>query len=576
MNKKVFKFFAIVVCLLLILSNFKLGVIVASLNEADANQSAKYVADEVVIKFKPQVSFSQIDQFNQSFKTRFTRTRRFADFVTLRIPAGLDAEIFAQQLAADPRVEYAEPNFIANALMVPNDPYYSYQWHFDNSDYGGVQAESAWDISTGSGVTVAIIDTGIAYENYGRQYKRAPDLAGTCFEAGYDFVNNDSHPNDDEGHGTHVAGTVAQATNNNQGTAGLAYSSCLMPVKVLNKQGSGTYADIAEGIRFATDNGAQIINLSLGGSADAEVLREAVAYAYNQGTMVVAAAGNDNSSSVLYPAAYDDYVIAVGATRYDETLAYYSNYGPSVDLVAPGGDLTVDQNGDGYGDGVLQQTFDRNPRDFGYWFTQGTSMASPHVAAAAAMIVANGVTGPDNIRVALESSAEDLGGPGRDNTFGWGLVDVAAALGIVSSPTLTPSPTSTPTPTLSLTPSPTSTPSSTPTPSPTSIPTQTPTPTFSPTPTSSPTPSPEVACWDGDNQYLYRNKSQAKKFCKCAQGTYEYNSYNYSWQQETVSYYLNSENNENWGIASRSSRLPVNGVTCSDGITYPTNQSYNF
>lgn len=435
-----------------------LNTVVASLNESSPEKILEYVPDEVVVKFKPRVSYFQKDIFNRFFGTRFTRTRRFADFTTLRIPSGVDAKTFAERLAADERVEYAEPNYIAHALMVPNDPYYSYQWNFDNPTYGGIHAQDAWDVSSGAGTVVAIVDTGIAYENYRQSWRNnfeiAPDLVGTCFVAGYDFVGDDSHANDDEGHGTHVAGTLAQVTNNNLGVAGLAHSSCLMPVKVLNSRGSGTYADIAEGIRFAADNGVQVINLSLGGSVDAQVLRESVAYAHSKGTVIVAAAGNEGVGSSLYPAAYDNDVIAVGATRFDETLTYYSNYGSSIDLVAPGGDLKVDQNGDGYKDGILQQTFNRNPRDWDYWFYQGTSMASPHVAAVAAMVIANGITGPDSVRAALEGSAEDLGISGRDDTYGWGLVDAAAALGITPSPTPTP------------TPAPTSEPSSTPTPQP--------------------------------------------------------------------------------------------------------------
>ena len=178
--------------------------------------------------------------------------------------------------------------------MVPNDPFYKYQWHLDNPVYGGIEAEEAWNTSTGSGVTVAVIDTGVAYENYTEKnrrnkYYRAPDLAVTLFAPGYDFVNKDTHPNDDEGHGTHVTGTIAQSTNNGVGVAGVAHKARIMPIKVLNKNGSGTYADIALGVRFATDNGAKVINMSLGGSAKASYLEEALAYAYGKGVTIVAA-----------------------------------------------------------------------------------------------------------------------------------------------------------------------------------------------------------------------------------------------------------------------------------------------
>ncbi|MDI6591946.1 MAG: S8 family serine peptidase, partial [Patescibacteria group bacterium] len=188
---------------------------------------------------------------------------------------------------------------------------------------------------------------------------------------------------------------------------------------------------VAKGIRFAADNGAKVINLSLGGTSDSATLKNAVAYAYRKGVTVVAACGNDNGAKCLYPAAYDDYVIAVGATQYDETKAPYSNYGPSLDIVAPGGNNDLDQNGDGYADGVLQQTFRSSFAvcDFAYYFFQGTSMATPHVSGVAALLIANGnATTPDEVRAALQETAEDLGTAGRDDTFGYGLVDAYAAL----------------------------------------------------------------------------------------------------------------------------------------------------
>ena len=156
-----------------------------------------------------------------------------------------------------------------------------------------------------------------------------------------------------------------------------------MPVKVLNRDGIGTYFDVADGICFAADNGASVINLSLGGDDPAIILEDAVAYAYNKGVTIVAASGNGGVEAVKYPAAYDSYVIAVGATRYDEAITWYSNGGLSLDLTAPGGDLSIDQNNDGYGDGVLQQTFDYDPLCFSYFFYQGTSMAAPHIAGVA-------------------------------------------------------------------------------------------------------------------------------------------------------------------------------------------------
>ncbi|MCK5327553.1 MAG: S8 family peptidase, partial [Candidatus Latescibacteria bacterium] len=250
----------------------------------------------------------------------------------------------------------------------------------------------------------------------------------------------DEHPNDDAGHGTHVTGTIAQTTNNEVGVAGIAFNCSIMPVKVLNARGSGTAQALADGLCFAADNGADVINMSLGwppGYDPGETVRSAIEYAYNAGVTLVASSGNEgNEEEVSYPAAYDEYVIAVGATRYDEAVAYYSQTGASLDLTAPGGDLNVDQNEDGYGDGVLQQTFGNRPSEFGYWFYTGTSMASPHVAGVAALVIANGVTGPDNVRSVLQTTAEDHGDDGWDSEYGWGIVDAAAALGGALPPIL--------------------------------------------------------------------------------------------------------------------------------------------
>ena len=388
--------------------------------EAPSSQAEdSYVQDEVLIKFKGAERFQRI------------KARR-----------GERVEALVERYRNRFDIEYAEPNYIAHTFLVPNDPYYSYQWHFSNPSYGGIQLPVAWDIANGSDVVVAVIDTGVAYENYQKDllspiYYKAPDFATTQFVPGYDFVEDDTHPNDDEGHGTHVTGTIAQSTNNGLGVAGVAYGAKIMPVKVLNKQGSGTYADIADGIRFAADNGAKVINMSLGGSSPSFVLEDALAYAYAQGVTIVAAAGNGNSSTPSYPAAYDAYVISVGATRYDETRAPYSNYGSTVDVVAPGGDLTIDQNNDGYGDGVLQQTFgNKVTNQWGYYFYQGTSMASPHVAGVAALVLSVGgsVDTPDEVRDVLQSTAEDIGDTGKDTTYGYGLVDAAAAVASASEP----------------------------------------------------------------------------------------------------------------------------------------------
>lgn len=292
------------------------------------------------------------------------------------------------------------------------------------------------------------------------QYIQAPDLAGTSFWVntgetagnstdddsngfvddvnGWDFINSDNHPNDDNQHGTHVAGTVAQTTNNALGVAGVAFNTTIMPVKVLSASGSGSFAQIADGIDYAVANGADVISMSLSAPVASAVMENAVANAFNSGVTVVAACGNSGTSDCRWPAAYNSYVIAVGATQYDEAKAPYSSFGPSVDVVAPGGNTADDDNSDGFADGVLQQTFSDTPVDFAYWFFQGTSMATPHVSGLAALLKAKDASlTPTQIRTAIESTADDLGIAGRDNTFGWGLINAPAALDSIAAVSIT-------------------------------------------------------------------------------------------------------------------------------------------
>jgi serine protease len=333
-------------------------------------------------------------------------------------------------LKDDPVVEYAELNYMAHMTLVPNDTYYGLQWNLHDATYGGINMEGAWDIETGDpNVIIAILDTGVAYEDF-NEFIQASDFAETHFVPGYDFINDDNHPNDDQGHGTHVAGTLAQSTNNEIGVAGIAFGCSLCPIKVLDEEGYGDHFTISQGIYFAIAQGARVINLSLGSDAHSRTLREAVAYAYDQGVTIVCSAGNEflKGNAVSYPAAYDDYCIAVGATAFDKIRAPYSSTGDYVDLCAPGGNVLMDLNHDGYVDGILQQTFQTHVDDFAFWFLQGTSMAAPHVSGAAALLVSQGITKPDRVREALENTAVDLGQPGWDAQYGWGLVDVEAAL----------------------------------------------------------------------------------------------------------------------------------------------------
>ncbi|MCQ1535410.1 S8 family serine peptidase [Methanosarcina sp. KYL-1] len=421
----------------------ELSVYTANYEELYVNvPSAEYVPGEIIVKFKPGATGKKVAEINAREGTLEIYESPYAGFKLLKVPKSKTVEEMIEIYSKNPNVEYAVPNAVSHAFMVPNDPYYTpYQWNF-KSGTGGINAEPAWDVSSGEGVIVAVLDSGVAYENYG-PYIRAPDLANTNFIPGYDFVNNDDHANDDHSHGTHVAGTLAQSTNNAAGVAGVAYNCIIMPVKVLDVNGNGTLQQLIDGIYFATDNGAKVISMSLGfppGYYPGPALDAALDYAYNNGVTTVAASGNDETGTVNYPAAYEK-CIAVGATRYDGSRAHYSNYGSALDVMAPGGDVDIDQNGDGYGDGILQNTFNpttKDPTVIGYWFFEGTSMATPHVSAIAAMLIASGKEGPDSVRTAIEATARDMGTAGWDPEYGYGIVDAKAALDYVPIPNTPP------------------------------------------------------------------------------------------------------------------------------------------
>ncbi len=361
-------------------------------------------------------------------------------FVLQGAPAEI-AEI-VDLMKKDGRIESVEPNVryrlfdqdleagaaTADALKPnpgkPNDPMYKSQWHMDM-----VNAEGAWETCQGGGVIVAVIDTGVSPgllpNGKKSKLKRVPDLKETEIVAGFNFVDNNADPSDGNGHGTHVAGTIAQSTNNAFGVVGLAPKAKIMPIKVLSDRGSGTVADIANGIRFAADNGAKVINMSLGGGMYSSTLARAVKYAHDKGVTVACAAGNGARQKVEYPAAYDG-CVAVSALGPDGKLAFYSSYGKETDIAAPGGDTRVDLNKDGLPDGVLQNTIGRGDANtHGFFPFQGTSMATPHVAAAAALVISSGVTDPDRVEKILKQSSKKLNDPIR---YGAGGLDAAAAV----------------------------------------------------------------------------------------------------------------------------------------------------
>lgn len=331
------------------------------------------------------------------------------------LPADVDGLL--AKIRATKGVEAAEPLFTYAAFDVePNDPRYPEQWNLKMA-----KLPAAWSRSTGKGVVVAVIDTGVAYESHG-EFRVVEDLEGTSFAKGWNFVSDTEHANDDQGHGTHVAGTIAQATNNGKGVAGVAYDATIMPVKVLDEFGSGNTADIADAIRWAADHGAQVINLSLGGGDRSELMDSAIRHARKKGVLVIAATGNSGTGRVSFPAAYDG-VIGVSAVGPDGTLAPYSSWGEGTDIAAPGGDKSK-----GESSGVLQATIDpENPGATVYSHFQGTSMATPHVAGLAALLLAAGASPEDAERAILES-ATDAGKKGWDDRYGAGVIDAKAAL----------------------------------------------------------------------------------------------------------------------------------------------------
>ncbi len=379
--------------------------------------------NEIIIKTIPGAPIAQINALLSKFGIRRLEENIRNGTQRLIIPSG-NLFDFLALLNQDPLIAYAEPNYFAQAELIPNDPYYIYQWNLSM-----INMESAWDISIGENILVAVIDTGIAYENNGI-YALAPDFANTIFIPGWDFVNDDAFADDDNGHGTHIAGTIAQSTNNLLGVAGIAHGCTIMPVKVLDGSSNGLISDIADGIYYAVNNGAQIINMSFGTYTASLTLEEAVNYAYLNGVTVISSAGNSASSALHYPSSYPN-CICVGAVRYDQTRPFYANYGADLDICAPGGDLSVDQNLDGHPDGICQQTHDgTNYSLFEFALYQGTSCAAAHASGVAALIqsVAGGLLKPDLLKATLETTAIDLGTVGWDQDYGWGLINAFNAI----------------------------------------------------------------------------------------------------------------------------------------------------
>jgi len=384
------------------------------------------------------------------------------------VPAGQSVSGALSSIRSDPAVAYARPDYLVHAARFwPDDPgpggrghWYRDQWNFLSPTKvgGGIGMPGAWQrlIADGhpgaKGVTVAVLDTGVAYRNKGHQFDRDPDLPSTKhFVHPRDFVDGDKLPLDREGHGTHVTSTIDQATDNRLGLTGIAYGVKVMPIRVLNRHEVGRGSDVAKGINFAAAHGADVINLSLNFDPNVKHCEQivsvchAIQHATHKGVTIVGAAGNDDMSRVFYPAAARG-VIAVGASTYRGCEADYSNYGPDLDLVAPGGgtdkatdvtsDLRCAPSAQGYEIrqySLLPRAAKKgNYRKFGIVGLEGTSMSAAHVSGVAAGIIASHVCGrhPSSRRVAgrLKGTAVDRGAAGRDDVYGDGLLDASRAV----------------------------------------------------------------------------------------------------------------------------------------------------
>jgi serine protease len=426
-----------------------------------------YLPDSLIVKFRPGTSISAQRSILALVNGAAAPSVPSAGFDLVSLAPGADPEASAQKLAAQPDVEYAQPRYIVHSAFVPNDPFYSQQWNLKDIDM-----ERTWDINSGaaSSIIVAVIDTGVAYRSgvirfsttnpftqfflpgttfIDVPFAAAPDLgASDRFVAPRDFIWDDLTPFDLEGHGTHVAGTIGEATNNSLGVAGMAFNVRIMPVKVIAGMWDlilgalpGTDDTVARGIRYAVDSGAKVLNLSLGRQGPASpVLQDALTYAVSRGAFVAIAAGNDflNGNPAQRPADLGpliDGVMTVGATARSRQRARYSSTGSYVEIAAPGGDVVAD----GPAGGILQQTFDldfvfpipiRAPRYdvFTYLPAQGTSMSTAHVSGFAALLMQQGITQPAAIEAIMKRFATDLGSAGRDDQFGSGLINPRASL----------------------------------------------------------------------------------------------------------------------------------------------------
>lgn len=363
---------------------------------ASTAETASYVPDEIIVKFKDGANSVAV---TNTLGGDVQESSPVPNVETIQIPDGSTVTKELVKYNNHPSVEYAEPNYIGKVFGSSNDPSFSQQWSIPK-----MKVDAAWDTTKGDpSVVIAVIDTGVDVDH--------PDLMSNIV-SGYNTINDTTNADDDNNHGTHVAGISAGIVDNNAGISGIAGKSKIMPIKAMGSNGTGQLSDVVEGIYWAADHGAKIINMSLGFTAPSapQSLQDAVDYAYNKGVVVIAAAGNDNTGTPRYPAALN-HVIAVAATDSSDKKASFSNYGSHIDVAAPGVNIysTI--------------------RDGQYGMMNGTSMAAPNVTGVVALILANNPSlTPAQVEMLLASTSTDLGALKKDSIFGYGLVNAFAAL----------------------------------------------------------------------------------------------------------------------------------------------------
>jgi serine protease len=433
---------------LVLVSGLVPALLVTTAPAASAQAPGAYLPGEVIVRYQEGTDEAAQESAESAAGTQAVDTLPGSS-KQLEVADGESVRETISELRSDPRVAYAVPNYVARASAFPNDPGYALQWNF--SGPFGINMPEAWALSRsrgapgGRGALVAVLDTGVAYRKLGT-FRRAPDLRS--FAKGYDFVEGDPYPLDMNGHGTHVAGTIAEVADNGIAAAGIAYGARIMPVRTLDRFGGGDAVTVSRGIRYAVRHHADVINMSLEfpllvNAGDIPDVLSAIRYARRHRVVVTAVAGNKASTSVLpYPGRARG-VIAVAATTEHGCQAEYSNAGAEVDVAAPGGGPDAAPTEDAWdvahcqpglaGRSIYQQTFGRDTAHFAlpsaYY---GTSMATPHVAGLAALIIASKRLGrhprPDAVQRLIERTARDVGPPGFDIRYGHGLIDAAAAL----------------------------------------------------------------------------------------------------------------------------------------------------